>query len=68
MCLLRESEEGKGPQEHLVDPPLTADVSLAAGERPRAFCAGDCVRVHNDLGQHQPAWWELLEEASTQDR
>lgn len=42
----RESEEGRKPQEHVVDPLLTVDVSLAGVERPRALCARDCVRQY----------------------
>lgn len=43
---VRESEKGRRPQEHVVDPSLTVDVLLAGGERPRALCAGDCVRQY----------------------
>ena len=42
----RESEEGRRPQEHVVDPSLTVDVLLAGEEIPRALCAGDCVRQY----------------------
>lgn len=37
VCLLRESEEGRRLQEHVVDPSLIEDVSLAEGRDQGLF-------------------------------